>query len=106
MDQPVHRPKSPIFRELKEKGYLLKRADGSCSSGDKWQPGWRFNFTNPDACRWYADKLKGPVEIGVDCFKTDLGERIPTDVGGFDGSRSAEDASHYATSTTNWCGTC
>ncbi|XPE45924.1 hypothetical protein ACNKHO_23205 [Shigella flexneri] len=30
-----------------------------------------YDFTNPDACRWYADKLKGLVEnLGVDCFKT------------------------------------
>ncbi|MEA7609688.1 hypothetical protein ONJ23_25735, partial [Salmonella enterica subsp. enterica serovar Virginia] len=38
------------------------------------------------ACEWYADKLKGLVEMGVDCFKTDFGERIPTDVQWFDGS--------------------
>ncbi len=35
--------------------------------------------TNPQTCEWYADKLKGTVEMGVDCFKTDFGERIPTD---------------------------
>lgn len=31
--------KSPIFNELKEKGYLLKRPDGSLWQWDKWQPG-------------------------------------------------------------------
>ena len=80
--------KSPIFRELRERGYLLKRPDGSLWQWDKWQPGLAiYDFTNPDACRWYADKLKGLVDIGVDCFKTDFGERIPTEgVKYYDGS--------------------
>ena len=38
------------------------------------------DFTNPDACRWYADKLKTLLDMGVDCFKTDFGERVPVDV--------------------------
>lgn len=89
--------KSPIFRELKEKGYLLKRPDGSLWQWDKWQPGLAiYDFTNPDACRWYADKLKGLVAIGVDCFKTDFGERIPTDVQWFDGSDPQKMHNHYA----------
>ncbi len=89
--------KSPIFRELKEKGYLLKRPDGSLWQWDKWQPGLAiYDFTNPDACRWYADRLKGLVEIGVDCFKTDFGERIPTDVQWFDGSDPQKMHNHYA----------
>ena len=89
--------KSPVFNELKEKGYLLKRPDGSVWQWDKWQPGLAiYDFTNPDACRWYADKLKGLVEIGVDCFKTDFGERIPTDVQWFDGSDPQKMHNHYA----------
>jgi alpha-D-xyloside xylohydrolase len=89
--------KSPIFRELKEKGYLLKRPDGSLWQWDKWQPGLAiYDFTNPEACRWYADKLKGLVDIGVDCFKTDFGERIPTDVQWFDGSDPQKMHNHYA----------
>jgi hypothetical protein len=35
---------------------------------------------------WYSRKLKALLDIGVDCFKTDFGERIPTDVVYFDGS--------------------
>ena len=38
------------------------------------------DFTNPGACRWYADKLRALCDMGVDAFKTDFGERIPTDV--------------------------
>jgi alpha-D-xyloside xylohydrolase len=44
------------------------------------------DFTNPDACRWFGDKLRALVRMGVDTFKTDFGERIPTDVVYYDGS--------------------
>lgn len=45
------------------------------------------DFTNPDACKWYQTKLKALIDMGVDSFKTDFGERIPTgDVVYFDGS--------------------
>jgi alpha-D-xyloside xylohydrolase len=44
------------------------------------------DFTNPAACRWYAAKLQALLDMGVDCFKTDFGERIPTDVAYFDGT--------------------
>ncbi|MDI5303803.1 hypothetical protein MJN76_30650, partial [Salmonella enterica subsp. enterica serovar Anatum] len=33
---------------------------------------------------------------GVDCFKTDFGERIPTDVQWFDGSDPQKMHNHYA----------
>lgn len=36
------------------------------------------------------------MEIGVDCFKTDFGERIPTDVQWFDGSDPQKMHNHYA----------
>ncbi|VVT55634.1 alpha-xylosidase (EC [Kosakonia radicincitans] len=89
--------KSPVFRELKEKGYLLKRPDGSLWQWDKWQPGLAiYDFTNPEACQWYADKLKGLVAMGVDCFKTDFGERIPTDVAWHNGACPQKMHNHYA----------
>ena len=45
------------------------------------------DFTNPDATAWYQGYLKKLVAMGVDCFKTDFGERIPTEgVQYFDGS--------------------
>src|SRR5690606_25742023 len=53
----------------------------------RWQAGMGLvDFTNPDARRWFADKLTALTEQGVDCFKTDFGERIPTDVVWHDGS--------------------
>jgi alpha-D-xyloside xylohydrolase len=78
---------SSLFTEAKEKGYLIKRPDGSVWQWDLWQPGMAIvDFTNPDACTWFQSKLQKLIDIGVDSFKTDFGERIPTDVIYSDGS--------------------
>lgn len=72
---------SALFEEGMEKGYFLKRPNGDVWQWDMWQPGLAIvDFTNPDACRWYQEKLELLLDMGVDCFKTDFGERIPTDV--------------------------
>lgn len=79
--------RSPLFGEGKENGYLLKNPDGSVFQCDMWQPGLAIvDFTNPDACEWYASKLRRLCEMGVDTFKTDFGERIPTNVKYFNGA--------------------
>jgi alpha-D-xyloside xylohydrolase len=78
---PYIAQRSALFKEGMENDYLLKRPNGSVWQWDKWQAGMAVvDFTNPEACRWYADKLRKLVKMGVDCFKTDFGERIPTDV--------------------------
>lgn len=71
-----------FFKEGVKNGYLLKRQDGKgVKQVDTWQPGMGFvDFTNPDAVKWYTNKLRIILEMGVDCFKTDFGERIPIDV--------------------------
>lgn len=79
--------RSRLFAEGKEKGYLVKKANGDVWQWNLWQPGMALvDFTNPDACEWYAGYLRELVDMGVDSFKTDFGERIPTDVVYFDGS--------------------
>lgn len=71
---------SVLFDEGMEKGYFLKRENGDVWQWDMWQPGLAIiDFTNPKAVQWYQDKLGGLLDMGVDCFKTDFGERIPTD---------------------------
>ena len=79
---------TPFFAEGARNGYLLKRADGrGVWQTDNWQAGMGLvDFTNPDAVKWYTDKLRTVLDCGVDCFKTDFGERIPVDVTYFDGS--------------------
>jgi alpha-D-xyloside xylohydrolase len=89
--------RSPLFEEGRSRGYLLNRPDGDVWQWDKWQPGLAVvDFTNPEAREWYAAKLEALLDMGVDCFKTDFGERIPTDVVYHDGS-DPERAHNYYT---------
>jgi len=78
---------SSLFEEGRRNGYLLGKPDGTVWRSDQWQPGMGIvDFTNPKACEWYASKLEALLDMGVDAFKTDFGERIPTDVIYHDGS--------------------
>ncbi len=84
---PYIAQRSPLFAEAAEQGFLVKRPDGSVWQWDLWQAGMGLvDFTNPDATAWYQGKLRALVDQGVDCFKTDFGERIPLEVDYFDGS--------------------
>ncbi|QTL98631.1 alpha-xylosidase [Iocasia frigidifontis] len=86
-----------FFKEGAAKGYLLKRQDGKgIKQLDSWQPGMGLvDFTNPKAVEWYTNKLRKLLEMGVDCFKTDFGERIPIDVEYFDGSDPVSMHNYY-----------
>ncbi len=78
---------SVLFTEGMEKGYFLRRPNGDVWQWDMWQPGMALvDFTNPAACKWYQDKLEALLDMGVDCFKTDFGERIPENCVYHDGS--------------------
>ncbi|MEV4735931.1 MULTISPECIES: alpha-xylosidase [unclassified Microbacterium] len=82
--------RSPLFREAADQGFLVRRPDGSVWQWDLWQAGMGLvDFTNPDATAWYQAHLRRLVAQGVDCFKTDFGERIPTEVVWADGSDPA-----------------
>lgn len=89
--------KSCLFKEGKENGYLVKKTDGSVWQTDLWQPGMALvDFTNPDAVAWYQGKLKTLLDMGVDCFKTDFGERIPVkDIAYFDNSDPVKMHNYY-----------
>ena len=88
---------SAIFREGVEKGYFIKRPNGDVWQWDMWQPGLAIvDFTNPAARDWYVGKLNGLMDMGVDCFKTDFGERIPTDCVYYDGSDPKKMHNYYA----------
>jgi len=89
--------RSALFDEGMAHDYLLKRPNGDIWQWDHWQAGMGLvDFTNPDACAWYASKLKALVAMGVDCFKTDFGERIPTDVVYHDGSDPVKMHNYYS----------
>jgi alpha-D-xyloside xylohydrolase len=84
---PYIAQRSPLFAEGKANGYLLRKPNGDVWQWDRWQPGMGLvDFTNPAARAWYRAKLENLMDMGVDCFKTDFGERVPTDVAWFDGA--------------------
>ncbi len=87
---------SILFKEGMEKGYFLKRQNGDVWQWDMWQPGMAIvDFTNPEAYKWFQDKLEVLLDMGVDCFKTDFGERIPTNCVYSDGSDPVKMHNYY-----------
>lgn len=87
---------SSMFEEGVKGGYFLKRPNGDVWQWDMWQPGLAIvDFTNPAACEWYTKKLEALMDMGVDCFKTDFGERIPTDCVYYDGSDPVKMHNYY-----------
>lgn len=88
---------SELFDEGASKGYFIKKANGDVWQWDMWQPGMAIvDFTNPAASIWFQDKLGHLVDLGVDCFKTDFGERIPLDVVYHDGSDPKKMHNYYS----------
>ena len=76
---PYIAQESKLYDEGAKAGYFIKKPDGSVWQFDWWQAGMAFvDFTNREAYKWYQSKLKALMDIGVDVFKTDFGERIPT----------------------------
>ena len=89
---------SPLFAEGAAGGYLLQTPEGDVfQDGDTgFQAGQGFvDFTNPAARDWYTSKLRALLDMGVDTFKTDFGERIPTAVRYFDGSNPERMHNYY-----------
>lgn len=88
--------RSKLFDEGVENDYFILNKDGSVFQCDMWQPGMAIvDFTNPEACKWYQSKLKALCEMGVDTFKTDFGERIPTDVVYYNGADPIKMHNYY-----------
>lgn len=63
-----------FFREGLEHGYFVMRKD---RKGPRqlnfWQPGMALvDFTNPAATKWYTDKLRTLLDMGVDCLRQTL----------------------------------
>ncbi len=88
---------SALFREGLEGGYFIRRPNGDVWQWDMWQPGMAIvDFTNPKACAWFSSKLEALLDMGVDCFKTDFGERIPVEALYHDGSDPVKMHNYYA----------
>ncbi|MFJ8670069.1 alpha-xylosidase [Streptomyces sp. NPDC093600] len=94
---PYIAQKSTLFAEGMAGDYLVRRPNGDIWQWDLWQPGMALvDFTNPAARTWFQDRLGPLLDQGVDCFKTDFGERVPTDVVWHDGSDPERMHNYYA----------
>ena len=71
---PYFTPKNPFFGELVEKNLVVRNADGSLPYEDAV-----LDFTNPETVKWYQDKIKGLLDLGVGAIKVDFGEGAPYD---------------------------
>ena len=82
----------PLFKELAELGFLLKKKDttplvidwdvkpGTSPFGSVLTPlpeSGVLDFTNPAAFEWWRDRHKKLFDLGIDVIKADFGEQIP-----------------------------
>ena len=68
-------------KEAIERGYVIKNADGTpYRITEKWfHHSLMLDFTNPQAVRWWFDKRRYLLSMGVEGFKTDGGEFLFAD---------------------------
>ena len=71
---PYFTPQNSFYRELVEKGYVVRNSAGSLPYEDAV-----LDFTNPEAVRWYQNHLRSLLEMGVGAIKVDFGEGAPMD---------------------------
>jgi sulfoquinovosidase len=74
-------PGSKMYDEAIEKGYVIKREDGSPYTVDvPFDPAALMDFTNPEAVSWLKDIIKkNMIDIGLSGWMADFGEMIPHD---------------------------
>jgi alpha-D-xyloside xylohydrolase len=69
---PYFTPKNPLFPEIVEKGFNVRNAGGVRPDGDAV-----LDMSNPEAVKWYQDKLAGLLKMGASVIKVDFGEGAP-----------------------------
>jgi len=80
-----------MFREGVEKGYFARGPDGKPSpSQDNPAENVVTDFTNPQAVRWWQDKHRPYLRMGVATFKSDYGEAVRPDALFADGRSGAQ----------------
>ncbi len=93
---PYVAERSHLFDEGMAGGYLLCRSNGDVYQVPTWQAGMGIvDFTNPKATAWYQEELRNLLSQGVDAFKTDFGELIPTDVVYYNGAEPLRMHNYY-----------
>jgi len=69
---PYFTPKNTLFPEIVENGYAVRDQKGNLPYEDAV-----LDFSNPEAVKWYQDKLEPLLEMGVGAIKVDFGEAAP-----------------------------
>ncbi len=69
---PYMTPKNELYTELVENGYAVKDRKGNIPVEDAI-----IDFSNPDAAKWYQEKIRPLIEMGVGAIKVDFGEAAP-----------------------------
>ncbi|MGE4586204.1 MAG: TIM-barrel domain-containing protein [Mangrovibacterium sp.] len=69
---PYFVPKNKLFPEIVQEGLYIKDAKGNLTAEDAM-----LDFTNPDAVKWYQEKLADLLKMGVGAIKVDFGEAVP-----------------------------
>ncbi len=72
------------YAEALKNGYLVTDKNGNPYIQPKgckgsWTDDTTVDFTNPDARKWYGEKIKGLFDLGASVMKTDFGEGVPDD---------------------------
>jgi alpha-D-xyloside xylohydrolase len=69
---PYFVPKNRLFPEIVEKGLAVRDAKGGLPYDDAV-----LDFSNPEAVRWYQEKIGSLLRLGVGAIKVDFGEAAP-----------------------------
>jgi alpha-D-xyloside xylohydrolase len=69
---PYFVPKNALFPEIVQKGLYVKDAKGSLPYEDAV-----LDFSNPEAVKWYQEKIGNLIKMGVGAIKVDFGEAAP-----------------------------
>ncbi len=72
------------YKEGLERGFFATGPDGKvfaypAGTTGVWVDDAVIDFSNPEACSWYAEKIKSLIRMGAATIKTDFGEGIPED---------------------------
>jgi alpha-D-xyloside xylohydrolase len=65
-------PKNPLWKEIVDHGYAVANEGGRLPAEDAV-----LDMSNPEAVRWYQQKLKSLLAMGVSAIKADFGEGAP-----------------------------
>ncbi|RQG95360.1 TIM-barrel domain-containing protein [Natrarchaeobius chitinivorans] len=99
-EYPYLLSQTDAFDEAYENGYLVSNSDGEpyLLTRLSWASdrGGIVDFTNPDAREWWKDKHAKLLDMGVDAFKTDFGEYLPTDAITSDGRSGSAVRNEYS----------